>query len=149
MVKQAWIAVLMVASAYAPAQSASLIGDWQEPEGSVIRIQRCGNDFCMKLQALRRNPPATTDIHNSNVSLRTRSLCGLQIGSGFHMDDATHASGGVLYDPRSGFTYHGKMALEGDELKLRGYIGTPLLGRTETWRRVQPNDAPCMPAPSK
>jgi uncharacterized protein (DUF2147 family) len=149
MVKHAWIMVLMVASANAFAQSASLIGDWQEPEGSIIRIQRCGNELCMKLQTLRRNPPATMDIHNSNTSLRTRALCGLQIGSGFHMDDATHASGGELYDPRSGYTYHGKITLEGDELKLRGYIGTPLFGRTEEWRRVQASDAPCMSAPAK
>lgn len=146
MVKWACIAVLMASSACALAQNTSLTGDWLEPGGSVIRVERCGSDLCMRLLALSPNAPATTDIHNPDASLRTRALCGLRIGSGFHLEDATHASDGELYDPRSGNTYHGKMTLEGNVLKLRGYVGIPLFGRTETWHRVQANDAPCRAA---
>jgi uncharacterized protein (DUF2147 family) len=37
------------------------------------------------------------------------------------------------------------MIRDGDKLKLRGYIGFELFGRTETWTRA-PNDiVPCHP----
>jgi uncharacterized protein (DUF2147 family) len=45
-------------------------------------------------------------------------------------------SGGHLYDPKSGHTYRGTIVAEGDALKLHGYIGVSLFGRTETWQRV-------------
>ena len=40
-------------------------------------------------------------------------------------------------DPGSGSTYTCNIALDGDDrLRLRGYVGIPLLGRTTTWTRV-------------
>jgi len=30
-----------------------------------------------------------------------------------------------------------KMTLKGDTLNVRGYIGTPMFGRTQTWIRVE------------
>lgn len=137
------IVVLIMASACTSAQDVPFLGDWQEPGGSVVRIEHCGNDLCMKIDILSSTAPSTTDTHNPDASLRNRSLCNLQIGSGFHMDDATHASGGQLYDPKSGNTYHGKMTVEGDTLNLRGYVGVPLFGRTEVWRRVPPASTVC------
>jgi uncharacterized protein (DUF2147 family) len=46
-------------------------------------------------------------------------------------------SGGRILDPEDGNTYKCKIALNKDgTLKLRGYIGIPALGRTQTWHRV-------------
>ena len=48
-------------------------------------------------------------------------------------------SGGFIYDPNSGKTYRGKIKLtDPDTLRLRGYIGISLLGRTEVWKRQHP-----------
>lgn len=149
MVKRLCILIFLAAAAFAQPQGTPLLGDWMEPGGSIVRIERCGANLCMTLRALSPNAPATTDVHNPDPSLRTRALCDLQIGSGFRIDDAAHASQGQLYDPRSGNTYRGKMALEGGVLKLRGYIGISLLGRTETWRRVKTPAAPCRPGAPK
>jgi len=137
------IVVLIIASVRASAQNVPFLGDWQEPGGSVVRIERCGSNLCMKISILSSTAPSTTDTHNPDASLRDRSLCNLQIGRGFHMDGATHASGGQLYDPKSGNTYHGKMTVEGDMLNLRGYVGVSLFGRTEVWRRVSPASTAC------
>ena len=72
------------------------------------------------------------DLHNPNPSLRGRPLCGLNIGTGF-----TRSAPGKLYDPTSGKTYKGSMTLDGARLKLRGYVGISLFGRSETWTRVE------------
>jgi uncharacterized protein (DUF2147 family) len=47
--------------------------------------------------------------------------------------------GGNILDPNNGKIYKLKLTpVEGGKkLEVRGYIGTPLLGRTQTWVRVQ------------
>jgi uncharacterized protein (DUF2147 family) len=45
-------------------------------------------------------------------------------------------TGGRVYDPNSGNTYRGTITLiDADTLKLRGYVGITLFGRTEIWKR--------------
>jgi nucleoside-diphosphate-sugar epimerase/uncharacterized protein (DUF2147 family) len=47
-------------------------------------------------------------------------------------------SGGEILDPDSGDTYRCKMKLQdADTLEVRGYLGIPLLGRTQHWKRTQ------------
>ena len=112
-----------------------VLGTWREPAGARIEVHACGNDVCLKLLKLSDNPPKTTDGNNPDQALRSRPLLGLEIGTGFHLADPSHAEGGMLYDPKSGKTYHGSMMSEGDLLKLRGYVGFKAFGRTETWTR--------------
>ena len=45
--------------------------------------------------------------------------------------------GGTVVDPENGKQYKGKIwALDKDTLRMRGFIGISLLGRTETWTRI-------------
>ena len=44
---------------------------------------------------------------------------------------------GQIIDPKNGKIYSGSVWLEGDQLKLRGYIGISLIGRTQIWHRVK------------
>jgi uncharacterized protein (DUF2147 family) len=119
------------------AQTSPMLGNWLEPGGAVIQIEACSSGICLRLISLAPDNPANVDNQNPDPAKRSRPLCNLEIGSSFHLDDATHASGGTLYDPKSGRTYHGTITLDGNVLRLRGYIGVPLFGRTETWRRAQ------------
>ncbi len=52
--------------------------------------------------------------------------------------DSGEYSGGQILDPAEGKIYKSKMALAdgGKKLNVRGYIGLPLLGRTQTWLRA-------------
>lgn len=125
------------------AQSSPLIGNWKEPGGSIIRISQCSSGICLAMFSLSPTAPGTTDVNNPNPAKRKQPLCGLQIGGQFHLTDPTHASGGWLYDPKSGNTYHGTIIAEGETLKLRGYIGFSLFGRTETWQRVSSVPTAC------
>lgn len=117
-------------------QSRGVLGDWKEPGGSVIRIDHCGHEVCLWLVEISRTAPSQEDIHNPDPALRTRALCGLEIGKGFTLRDGDHASGGTLYDPKSGKTYRGQMSAADSKLELRGYVGIPLFGRSEIWTRT-------------
>lgn len=76
------------------------------------------------------------DINNPEPALRSRPLLGLKFMSGFRYEGANEWTGGKIYDPNSGNTYHCTLQLTKDgTLKVRGYIGIPLFGRTETWTR--------------
>lgn len=129
-------AMLLLASLRLGAQPSGVVGDWKDPTGSVIRISECGARLCLHIVFLSPEAPAATDVHNPEPGERHRALCGLEIGSGFALHDADHAAGGTLYDPKSGKTYRGSMTAEGAKLELRGYVGIPLFGESQTWTRV-------------
>lgn len=46
--------------------------------------------------------------------------------------------GGEILDPENGKTYRCQLTLKdnGNTLVVRGYIGTPMLGRSQTWKRA-------------
>lgn len=75
------------------------------------------------------------DINNPIESLKTREVLGIDLFSNFTYQDGSYSSGKV-YDPGNGKTYDCKMSLEGNILKVRGYIGLSLFGRTELFQRV-------------
>jgi uncharacterized protein (DUF2147 family) len=77
-----------------------------------------------------------TDEKNPDPALRDRPLVGLNLFAGFVYDGNGRWSGGTIYDPNSGKTYRCIVTwIDDDTLKVRGYVGVPLLGRTETWTR--------------
>jgi uncharacterized protein (DUF2147 family) len=120
-----------------------VLGVWKNPTGSTIQIYRCGPNVCAKVIAISSKAPSRVDSENPEKALRTRPICGLEIGRSFHLTGPDQAQGGKLYDPESGNTYSGSMISDGDILKLRGYIGLSLFGRTETWTRAQKDVATC------
>lgn len=76
------------------------------------------------------------DVHNPDPELRARSLVGVEFIRDFAFDGEEHWVGGTLYAPDSGSTYKGRMWLEGETLKMRGYVGISLFGRTMSCPRV-------------
>lgn len=62
---------------------------------------------------------------------------GLVIIKGLEKDGDEY-SGGKILDPETGKLYKALVSLESpDKLKVRGYIGFSLLGRTQYWKRVE------------
>ena len=63
-------------------------------------------------------------------------VLGMEILSGLQKNGKQWTGGRVL-DPEDGKTYKCKITLKDEStLNLRGYIGIPALGRTQTWHRV-------------
>ena len=121
----------------AMAQSKGIEGNWKTPSGSIMKVYGCGDYVCLKIVQVEKDSPGRVDANNPDTKLRSRTLCGLEIGSGFKPEDnRMKADGGTLYDPKSGKTYTGAITADGDLLKLRGYVGFKVFGRTEEWNRV-------------
>lgn len=113
-----------------------LLGIWWTPKkDGKIEMYRVGQTYFGKLIW---GKSSKKDLQNPNPALRNRELLGTNILSGFIYDDGEW-TGGKIYDPESGKTYSCKIWLEngGKLLKAKGYIGISLLGRTETFERVQ------------
>ncbi|MEO8173274.1 MAG: DUF2147 domain-containing protein [Sediminibacterium sp.] len=76
------------------------------------------------------------DTENPVSALQSREVLGIELLTDFSFDSGVY-KGGKIYDPVSGKTYSCKMNLEGNNLKVRGYIGISLFGRTEIFERIK------------
>jgi uncharacterized protein (DUF2147 family) len=66
-----------------------------------------------------------------------KPLLGLTIIKGLQKD-GTEYNGGKIMDPKNGKSYKCYITLESNnKLKVRGYLGIALFGRTQYWYRVQ------------
>ena len=94
------------------------------------------SDVCEKCEGDEKNAP----------------MLGLTIVKGMHRDGNKYEDGSIL-DPRDGTVYHAQMEVspDGHKLFVRGYLGIPLLGQTQTWQRLPDNSiaAADIPPPSK
>ncbi len=88
-----------------------------------------------------KNPDGTDklDINNPDPCKRARRKIGLDIVWGFRYEGDYQWGGGKIYDPMTGETYSSRIKLEGDTLKVRGYVGVPFLGRTTVCTRKAPD----------
>lgn len=144
------LATLSLTAAYlaataSPAHAQSVAGNWRTPTGSIVQVYPCGDALCLRVLAIEKTAPGTVDVNNPDPALRSRPLCGLQIGNGFQAKGGDQsAENGQIYDPKSGKTYSSSLATSGTEhLKLRGYVGVKLFGRTEEWTRTTDPVPPC------
>ncbi|MHC8380674.1 DUF2147 domain-containing protein [Pseudomonas sp. LB3P14] len=65
-------------------------------------------------------------------------IVGLTILTGLRKDGEEYTDGQIL-DPDNGKVYKSKVHLtdDGKKLSVRGYIGMPVLGRSQTWLRQE------------
>lgn len=109
-------------------------------EPAKIQIYRSGEKFYGKIIWLKNpteNGRQRTDSNNPDKARRNSPIIGLVILTGFKFDGDDEWDGGDIYDPESGKTYNSYMYLKDlNTLKVRGYVGFSLFGRTETWTRT-------------
>jgi uncharacterized protein (DUF2147 family) len=136
--------LLLSTPAGSPGTPAGLLGDWITPDKSIVQIYNCAQSVCIKIAHVDKAVGHSTDGLNPDAAKRNRPLCGLTIGTGFAQKDADHATGGKLYDPQSGHTYSGTLTLaDNSTLKLHGFVGVSLFGRTEQWHRAMTTPTSC------
>jgi len=127
-------------STLAWAEKTDVEGRWLTQEGDGwIMIQIVGDSLEGSVAGSpdpKQREEREFDDRNPDPNLRTRRLEGLTIMTGFSYDGDGRWSGGTVYDPNSGKTYKCTVKqLDTDTLKIRGYIGISLFGRSETWTR--------------
>lgn len=128
--------LLMVGiTAHAQDVRAKIEGEWLSAKKDArVAIYEQGGKYYGKL--VWGTGGDSKDIHNPNPKMRARDVVGITLLSNFEYVGNGAWAGGTIYDPREGKTYDCKMQLEGaDRLKIRGYLGVSLFGRTEIWTR--------------
>ena len=83
-------------------------------------------------------PEAVTDYRNENPALRSRKMIGMPLIWGFKAtSDPNTFESGQIYNGENGKIYSANISLQTDgKLRLRGYVGSPMLGETQLWTRV-------------
>jgi uncharacterized protein (DUF2147 family) len=115
------------------------IDDDGKTPSSVIQIYARGTKLYGKVVRLinpREKDPKCAECEGARKNQR---ILGMEILRDFERDD-DEWSGGYILDPRNGTEYKCYMELQdgGKRLKVRGYVGIALLGRTQVWQKAEP-----------
>ena len=136
------IASLISFVAHSQNKAVDIIGIWLTggKEPAKIQVYKSGEKFYGKIIWMKnpiKNGKQRVDANNPDKAKRTNSIIGLVMLTGFKFDGDDEWKGGDIYDPESGKTYSSYMYLKDkNTLKVRGYVGISLFGRTETWTRT-------------
>jgi uncharacterized protein (DUF2147 family) len=98
-----------------------------------IEVYKRGGEYYGKIIWLQT---PEVDKKNPDPGKASRPIVGIELLTGFKFDD-DEWNGGHIYDPESGKTYSCTISMKDkNTLKVRGYVGVSLFGRTEVWTRV-------------
>ena len=130
--------------------AASPHGLWLTENGrSVISVQDCPDPsrLCGYIHWVI-DGGMEYDSKNPNESLRNTPMCGLPILGGFKQENANNWIDGKIYKADEGDTYNATLQmLPTGKMLVRGYVGMPLFGKSQTWTRVSGKDFPKCQAP--
>ena len=138
--------LMMMLAGGALADTSSPAGVWKsiddktKKERSIIRITDVNGEFKGVVEKIF-DQPGDDPAHlckECKDERKDKPIVGMTILWGLKKD-GDGWSGGEILDPKNGKIYRAKMSLSGDgkSLKVRGFIGISLIGRTQTWLREQ------------
>ena len=123
-----------------------VLGKWlNEDKDAHVEIFMKGDKYFGKLVWIKEPIDSETgkpklDKHNPDPELQKRPSLGLELLTNFVFDDDEWEDG-EIYDPKTGKTYSCYMEFPDednlDRLKIRGYVGVSLLGKTTYWTKVK------------
>ena len=146
MKKAAVAFVLATASILAMAQSTPAglwrtIDDDGKTEKSTVRITVANGVYTGKVEHITDPAKATELCSKCDDDRKDKPVVGMVIINDVKQDPEEEGlfNGGRILDPANGRTY--KVRLKpvdgGKKLEVRGYIGSPMIGRTQTWIRAE------------
>lgn len=114
------------------------MGDMDYKPKAIIEIYEADGKIHGRVEKVLPDA-ATTVCAKCDGDLRGKPLNGMTIMTDL-VKTENGAKDGKILDPASGNTYSCYIELESpDKLKLRGYLGFSLLGRTQYWFRIKEN----------
>ena len=133
-------------SGVAPLARTAVYGRWAEPRTILEFREEPNGELSGRVVALME--PAylpddefgpvgapRRDDHNPDQALRSRPMLGLNLLSNYRFDGKRWQ--GNIYDPEDGGTYTSRLWVDANgDLRMRGYLGIPLLGRTAVLKPV-------------
>ena len=140
--------LLSMAGSVSAGDHDAILGNWSTAEGkSTVELYECNGKVCGRIIALKEPTyPADddkgmagqtkVDRENPDPKMQKQPLVGRVILQDFDRVERDQWKNGTIYDPENGKTYKCNITLANPkQLKVRGYIGFSLLGRTTEWTR--------------
>jgi uncharacterized protein (DUF2147 family) len=145
--KRALAAMALAMGVSAVWAQATPVGVWKtidddgKTEKSIVRIADAGGKLSGSIETVFDQTKKDAVCDKCSDERKDKRVVGLTILRNVVKDgeDQTLWSGGDILDPNNGKVY--KVRLRpidgGKRLEVRGYVGMPMLGRTQTWVRVE------------
>ena len=136
-----------VASAQsAPSPAPSPAGLWKNIDDetkkpkALVRIVESGGTYTGRIEKiLTDKPDAVCDLcTDARKGQRVQGMTIIEGMRASKVEDELFEGGSIL-DPNNGKVYRSQMRLResGRSLEVRGYVGVPLFGRSQTWIREE------------
>ena len=123
-----------------PAGQWKTIDDETKAEKSLVRITESGGVFTGKIDKILTDKQDAKCVECTDER-KDQPVLGMTILRNIKPDGDDKGTwvGGDILDPNNGKVYKVRIkpADGGKKLEVRGYIGAPILGRTQTWLRVE------------
>lgn len=114
------------------------VGRWVTESGNLeVDIAPCGQALCGTVAKVIAN----RSMSDPSKAMDGPSPLGLKILTDFVPTGAGEWQG-QIFNRENGKTYDCLMSLNApDQLKLHAYVGTPMMGKSQIWRRVAATDS--------
>lgn len=143
------LAWAMAGPAWAADPATSPVGQWKtiddetNTERSIVEIREVGGELQGRILKIFFRPGENPDpvCEFCEGERKNQPIIGMTFLWGLKPDSSDTWAGGAILDPKNGKIYNAKVTLTdgGQRLRVRGFIGTPLLGRTQIWLRQSGN----------
>ena len=142
-----WIVLALVAAVGSVSAQGTPVGVWKtiddktKTEKAQIRITEAGGVYSAKIEKLLAadaKPDALCD--KCSDDRKDKPIVGMEIMRGVKRGEGDNTwDGGTILDAAEGKVYKVRLqtADGGKKLEVRGYVGMPMMGRTQTWIRVE------------
>lgn len=120
----------------------TIFGNWlsKNKDGtidSVIKVYKKDGKVVAKIIEIKDTSRQNAVCELCEGKNKNKPILGLNILTGLEKQD-DEWSGGTILDPRNGKVYQCYIELvKPNKLKLRGYIGISLFGKTAYWERAE------------
>ena len=140
------LAASLLTACALPASAQTVAGVWQQIDPSTGKVGAlvtfAGTDGIFSGAISKLFPDPGDDQNPLCIKCpdgkKNQPILGLVFIEGMRQSGLAY-DGGTILDPDTGTLYNANMQLspDGNELVVRGYVGLPLLGQSQIWRRVR------------
>lgn len=124
-----------------PAQAHSPVGLWKTLDDetrkpkAIIRLSERDGVISGRIEKILTDQAGAV-CEKCPDERKNQPVLGMTILTGMRRE-GDRWDGGRILDPNNGKIYNSQLRLidQGRRLELRGYVGTPMIGRTQVWHR--------------
>lgn len=103
---------------------------------AIIKVTQSNNKLEATIVKIFKEPGDTGICSRCPGAFKDKPILGMKFAWGLVPTGQYSWGDGHILDPQTGKIYRAKMQLENENsLKVRGYFGVSLLGRTKIWHR--------------